>query len=99
MAIATLKQVKEQLGVTLDIDDALLTRKLAAAQSHIERLLGFEIEEEFDDIPPALVECVCQLAAFWYEHRGSGLLDGGDVFKELPFGIHEIVREYRNWTF
>lgn len=110
MAIVTLEMVKEQLFFTDDIgetDDNLLTRKIAAAQSHIERQLGYKIEEEYppagdppvSTVPPALIEGVCQLAAFWYEHRGSGVLDAGEAFKELPHDIREIVREFRNWSF
>ncbi|MAZ28004.1 MAG: DNA-packaging protein [Cytophagaceae bacterium] len=103
MAILTLDQLKEQLSFTGDmgdVDDALLQRKLAAAQNHVERLLGFKIEEAFggedqDEIPPVLIEAVSQLAAWWYEQREAA----GDASREVPFGVREIVAEYREFTF
>lgn len=95
--IVDVETVKEQIGQTLDIDDALIERKIAAAQDHIESLLGFKIEEEYpDDIPPALIECVCQLAAHWYENREASLV--GVAITAIPFGVADIVREYRNWS-
>ena len=103
MAIVTLDQLKEQLAFTSDlgtIDDALLDRKLAAAQNHVERLLGFKIEATFggegqDPIPPALIEAVSQLAAWWYENREAA----GEGAREMPFGVSEIITEYREFTF
>ena len=105
MTIATLEELKDQLSFTEDIgaaDDALLTKKLDAAQNHVERLLGFKIEETFggedqDPVPPALVECVLQLAAWWYEQRETALT--GTIVAEIPHGVQEIVTEYREFTF
>lgn len=105
MAIVTLAEIKEQLSFTDDIgsvDDALLQRKIDAAQNHVERLLGFKIEETFggaeqDPVPPALVEAVSQLAAWWYEMRETAV--AGDRVSEVPFGVWEIVNEYRERTF
>lgn len=103
MAIVTLDQLKEQLAFTSDLgtlDDDLLNRKLAAAQNHVERLLGFKIETVFggtgqDPVPPALVEAVSQLAAWWYENREAA----GEGAREMPFGVAEIILEYREFTF
>lgn len=103
MAIVTLDALKEQLAFTEDlgeIDDQLLDRKLAAAQNHIERMLGYRIEASFggedqEPVPPALAEAVCQLAAWWYENREAA----GEGAREVPFGVREIVTEYREFTF
>lgn len=100
--IVDLATVKQQLGVTLDIDDALIARKIEAAQNHIERMLGYKIEEQFggvdqDDIPPSLVEAVCQLAAHWYENREATIV--GVSAQNLPLGVQDIIREYRCWSF
>lgn len=103
MGIVTLPQLKEQLAFTSDIgdvDDALLQRKLDAAQNHVERLLGFRIEASFggedqEAIPPVLIEAVSQLAAWWYENREAA----GEGAREMPFGVAEIVTEYREFTF
>lgn len=105
MAVVTLAQIKEQLNLTDDIgtaDDALLNRKIAAAQGHIERLLGFKIEERYggaeqDGIPDALVEAVSQLAAHWYENREATLV--GVSAQELPFGVWPIINEFREYSF
>lgn len=105
MAIVDLDQVKAQLNQTLDIDDDLIELKIDSAQNHIERLLGFRIEQEYpptaDDptastVPPALAECVCQLAAHWYENREAVLI--GVNGQSLPLGVNDIVNEFRNWS-
>lgn len=103
--IVTVAELKEQLNLSDDLgtgDDALLGRKIAAAQDHIERLLGFKIEETYggtdqDEIPSALVEAVCQLAAHWYENREATLV--GVNGQALPFGVEQIVNEYRGYSF
>lgn len=103
--IVNVEQIKQQLnltGVPGTDDDALIERKIEAAQNHIERLLGFKIEETYgnadqDEIPPALVEAVSQLAAHWYENREATLV--GVSAQELPFGIWPIINEYREYSF
>ncbi|MFS8123772.1 head-tail connector protein [Rhizobium sp. BR 250] len=103
--IVSLTELKQQLNLTPDFgtdDDGLLERKISAAQNHVERLLGFQIEETYggtdqDEIPPALVEAVCQLAAHWFENREATLV--GVNGQELPFGVWQIVNEYREYSF
>lgn len=100
MSIVSVDQLKEQLNLTDDLgtaDDALLARKIEAAQNHIERLIGFSIASMSGGVPPALVECVCQLAAHWYENREGTVV--GFKAASLPFGVDDIVREYREWSF
>lgn len=105
MAIVTVDVLKEQLNFSADLgtaDDALIARKIAAAQNHIERLLGFKIEDTYggpdqDPVPPALVEAVCELAAHWFENREASVV--GVSASDIPFGVWEIVAEYRNYSF
>lgn len=105
MAIVTLAQLKEHLNFDSALgtaDDDLLGRKIDAAQNHIERLLGFKIGTTYggsgqEAIPPSLIEAVLQLAAHWYENREATLV--GVTAQELPFGVWDIVREYREWSF
>jgi uncharacterized phage protein (predicted DNA packaging) len=102
--IVDVATLKEQLRVDFDDDDALVERKIAAAQDHIERHLGFKIEEQYppagdppvSTIPPALIEAVCQLVGHWYENREAVLV--GVNAQELPLNVADIVREYRNWS-
>jgi hypothetical protein len=103
MAIVDIFDLMAQVAMTSDApgdDQTLLVGKIDAAQNHIERLLGFKIEEEFggagqDPVPPALCEAVMQLAAWWFENREAG----GDASRPMPFGVDEIVAEYREYTF
>jgi len=105
MAILSLPELKEHLAFTDDIgdaDDALLGRLNAAAQNHIERLLGFKIEDCFggedqDPVPPALVEAVSLLAAWWYDQRETAIT--GTIVASVPFDVKEIITEYREFTF
>lgn len=103
--IVTVEQVKAQLNVTTDIDDALLARKIAAAQSHIESLLGFAIENRYPPaagdplvatVPSALEECVLQLAGHWYENREATLV--GVNAQALPLGMTDIVNAFRDYS-
>lgn len=103
MAIITLAEMKAQLAFTDDlgaVDDELISGKIDAAQSHIERLLGFKIEATYggvdqDPVPSDLKEAVFQLAAWWYDNREAV----GASASELPFGVSSIVNEYRGFTF
>lgn len=100
MAIVTEADLMAQLGLTADNDTSMLAAKIGAAQNHIERLLGFRIEEAFGgadqpEVPPALKEAVLQLAAWWFEYREAA----ADGARSIPFGVEEIVSEYREWTF
>lgn len=103
--IVTTAELKEQIGWSEDLgtaDDALMARKIAGAQDHIERLLGFKIEETYggtdqEAVPPSLKEAVLQLAAHWYENREATLV--GVSAQEIPFGVWAIVKEYREYSF
>lgn len=102
MAIVTTSEMKEQLNITFSNDDDLISRKIDAAQNQVERLLGYSIEDTFggedqEPIPDALVEAVSQLAAFWYEQREAANI--GIVSTPIPFGVSQIVNEFREFTF
>jgi uncharacterized phage protein (predicted DNA packaging) len=102
--IITVPQLKEQLNIDAadNSDDALLGRKIEAAQNHIERSLGFKLSARYgaegqEPVPPALMEAVSQLAAHWYENREASIV--GVSAMHIPFGVHDIIREYREYTF
>jgi uncharacterized phage protein (predicted DNA packaging) len=106
MAIIDIDELKEQLRIDHADDDDLLGRKIEAAQSHVERLLGFKMDAETypaegevtfpDTVPAPLRECVCQLAAHWYERREA--VTFGDAGQVLPIGVDDVVREFRNYS-
>ena len=104
MAIITVEQLKDQLNLSPDLgadDDALLSRKIDAAQDYIERQLGFKIATRYggadqEMLPPALVEAVSQLAAHWFENREATLI-GVNAYA-LPFGVAEIVDSLREYS-
>lgn len=80
--------------------DEQLKRFVDAAKAHVERQLGFKLDNptEFPDGTPADLEmAVLQLAAHWYENREATLV--GVTAQSIPLGVDEIVGEYRNYTF
>lgn len=94
-------ELQAQAGLTLDApeeDLALLNEKGRAAQDHIERLLGYKIADQFgEDVPPALREAVLQLACWWFENRET--VNVGNIVTAVPFGVQDIVNEFRTWAF
>lgn len=100
--IVTVEEMKQQLGFTDDmgsLDDELLEGKIEAAQAHIERLLGYKLADEFpgSSVPADLKEAIRLLTAHWYENREASIV--GVSAQEIPYGIRDIVREHRNWSF
>lgn len=92
--------LKAHCNVTGDADDALLTRILAAATKHVERLLGYALDDTEalpDGAPPDLEEAVYLVAAHWYENRENTIT--GTIIAPIPFGVAEIVAEHRRYTF
>lgn len=95
-----LDDLKQHSNVIGDADDRVLSRLLAAAVAHVERLLGFKLDDatEFPTGTPADLElAVLQLAADWYENREASLV--GVSGAPLPFGVEQIVNEYRRYSF
>lgn len=99
MGIVNLDEIKSQLRIDHDDDDAILQKKADAAQAHVERLLGFKVETQWPDantIPQPIRECVLQLASHWYENREAVLF--GETAQETPISLTDVVNEYRNWS-
>lgn len=100
MAIFELGEMRAHLNLTASqtLDDDLIVRKLKAAQEHVERELGYKIEEEYPDgAPETLKEAIYQLAAWWYDQRETAIV--GVTAMQIPFGVREILINYRNWSF
>ena len=80
---------------SLEIGTGHVMRCLALAQGWQDA--GGQVFWAQAAITPALVEAVCQLAAHWYENREGTVV--GATAQALPFGLSDIVREYREWSF
>ena len=96
----TLADLKAQTNVTSSSDDALLTRLLAVATKHVERLIGYALSDTEalpDGAPADLEHAVYMTAAHWYENREATLV--GVTAQQLPIGVAEILAEHRNYTF
>ncbi|ALK09501.1 head-tail connector protein [Blastochloris viridis] len=96
----SLDDLKAHANITGDADDAVLARLLAAATKHVERVLGFPLDDT-DELPegaPAdLEQAVYLLAAHWFENRETALV--GLTTQPLPFGVADILAEHRRYTF
>lgn len=88
---------KAHLNITTDIDDALVTRLIAAATDWFERQLGYVIAERYSSVvPPALDQGVLLMTAHWYANREATLV--GVNAQTLPLGVSDIVNDYRDWS-
>lgn len=61
------------------------------------RFIAGMMSAEAGGLPEALIEAILQLAAWWYDHRDAAILDGS--VREAPFGVAELLREHRGWSF
>ncbi|WP_299648578.1 head-tail connector protein [uncultured Jannaschia sp.] len=97
--------LREHLSFTedmRDVDATVLNRTAWAAQVYVEKLLGWRLEDFYgpaprEPLPEPLQTAILQLAAWWFLQREAATV--GDRTAEVPFGVREIVAEYRDWTF
>ena len=97
MAIVTLDEMKSELGITDDTDDALITAKIAEAQSWIELFLGYSIETKFTTIPDDLKTAVKLQTAHLFENREATA--AGVTIMLAPSGLDDILRERRSYAY
>lgn len=90
----SLDLLKSQMNLTGTDDDALLSHKIAAAEQWISDQIGKDMAD-IDPMPATLTEAVLQLAAAWYEQREAVLIGIGA--NEVPFGVRDLIRPYREW--
>jgi uncharacterized phage protein (predicted DNA packaging) len=97
MTLPNAADLRRQLNLDPDQeDDIFLSAKLAAASGWIEAYVG-EPFAGLDPFPAAISEAVLQLAAHLYENREAVLV--GVSASELPFGVVDLIRPYRVWSF
>ncbi|MBX4894914.1 head-tail connector protein [Rhizobium bangladeshense] len=95
MAIIDLVAAKAHMNILFEDDNQLISDKIEAAQAHLESLLGFQIEEEFETVPADLKQAALALVAHFYENREA---TGVNLF-EVPLSVWDVVRERRSYAF
>ncbi|MAZ83133.1 MAG: DNA-packaging protein [Hoeflea sp.] len=98
--LVTIDEAKAHLNILEDDDDALISGQLKAAESHVERLLGYRfasVEWDAETLPDDIRQAVLQLAAHWYENREASVV--GVSANAIPFGVREILAEWREYSF
>lgn len=97
MAIVTLPEMKAELGITDDADDAMIESKISESQSWIELFLGYAIETKFETVPDDLKTAVKMQAAHLFENREATA--AGLTIMLVPNGVDDILRERRSYAF
>lgn len=105
-ALFTLAELKAQLNIVDDVDDALLGRLSIAAKAFVEDQLGYEIDERYPPTagdppstmaPEAIRQAGLMLAGHWYENREATLV--GMAGAAAPLGFDAVIANYRNYSF
>lgn len=88
----TASNLRDHLNGVPDLD-AVLTRLLNAATSHVASMLGVD-----NDAPAEVVDqAILMLAAHWYENREASTV--GVTAQSLPLGFDDLIANHRNYTF
>ncbi|SOC23152.1 head-tail connector protein [Rhodobacter maris] len=93
MSSVTLPELKAQLNLDHDLDDALLSHLIDAAEAYAASFTGARLP---DPLPATIRQAVLMLAAFWYETREAAL--SGTAPASVPFGVHELLQAHRAWV-
>jgi len=93
MPFVTVPELKAQLNLDHDLDDALLSHQIEAAEAHVASFIGSPLT---DPLPAAIRQAVLMLAAYWYETRETAQA-GGAPFA-VPFGVHDLLQPHRVWV-
>lgn len=91
MTTTSLGLLKAQLNLDHDLDNSLLTHKLAVAEDWIGNFTGTPFADH-DPVPASLTEAALQLAAYWYVQR-EGASDMR--LNAVPFGVLELINPFR----
>lgn len=96
-AIVSLAEMKEHLGITINVDDTLIPRLLETARRHMEKWCG-PLDDFEEGVPDDLKGALKLLAGHLYENREASYIGQGTV-TEVPFGFHDLIGPYRQWEF
>ena len=95
--MTALEALKAQLNITDEADDALLERKIAAAEATITNDLAADDPVTFATAPADLCEAILMVAAHLYENREAVLVGVGA--EALPLGYEHLIQSHRRWVF
>lgn len=87
---------KAHLNIVTDDDNDLIAGKIAAAEEWIGKFIGKALSD-FTPVPEPLKEAVRQLTGHFYEQREATI--AGIDLQEVPFGVWDILNQYRDWSF
>lgn len=97
MAVVNLADMKAELAIIDDVDDALITSKIDEAQAWLESFLGYAIADEFpDDVPADLIMAVKLQAAHLFENREATA--AGISIALAPNGVDDVIRNRRSYA-
>ena len=89
----TVPELRGQLNLDSEAEDALLSQKIDAAEAYAASYIGHPIP---DPAPAAIKQAVLMLAAYWYEMREAATV-GGNPYA-VPFGVHDLLQGHRKWV-
>ena len=96
--MTALLDLKAQLNIIDDdADDALLDRKIAAAEASVSADIGALTPVTYGDAPADLREAILMKAAHLFENREAVLV--GISAQELPLGYADLIAPHRKWVF
>lgn len=97
MAVVTLADMKAELGITDDTDDAMITAKIDEAQAWLESFLGYSITTQFPDgAPDDIVMAVKMQTAHLFENREASVV--GVAIQLAPNGVDDVIRNRRSYA-
>lgn len=95
MPTIDIEDLKRHMNIIDEVDDVLLAQKIAASEDFVGNYVGgFDRFE--GTVPASLKEAVRLLAAHLYECREAALI--GVSAAEMPFGVRELIENYREWA-
>lgn len=93
MPFVTVPELKAQLNLDHDLDDALLSHQIEAAEAHVASFIGSPLTAP---LPAAIRQAVLMLAAYWYETRETA--QAGGAPSAVPFGVYDLLQPHRVWV-
>lgn len=89
--------VKEYLKVDFEEDDMLIETIIVAAQSYVQTVLGFKVNEfilNSEEIPVELTIAALMLISHWYDQRQIQTV--GTLGVEISFSVGALLDAHRN---